>query len=130
MRPLTKITTKTRSFLSYNNASTLQRFNALALALALSCFVQMTRAVPPPDGCYPGFTTAEGCQALRNLTSGTANSGLGWYSLWSDTAGSFNTGVGAATLALNDADNNTAVGAAALVLNSTGADNTASGAFA
>ena len=34
--------------------------------------------------------------------------------------GSFNTGVGAAALALNDGDSNTAVGTAALLLNSSG----------
>ena len=113
MKPSTKTTTR-----------------SLLITFALCCLVPRAQAVPPPDGCYPAFTTAEGCQSLRNLTSGAANSGLGWYSLWSDTTGSFNTGVGAATLALNNADNNTAVGAGALLLNNTGAENTASGAFA
>ena len=32
---------------------------------------------PPPDGCYPGFTTAEGCLALQNLTTGVGNTGVG-----------------------------------------------------
>jgi len=48
---------------------------------------------PPPDGCYPGFTTGEGCNALLSLTSGAGNTGLGWYSLFGDTDGSYNTGV-------------------------------------
>ena len=52
---------------------------------------------PPPDGCYPGFTTAEGCNALNSLTSGAGNTGLGWYSLFFDTDGSYNTAVGAGT---------------------------------
>ena len=26
------------------------------------------QVVPAPDGCYPGFTKAEGCKALQNLT--------------------------------------------------------------
>ena len=26
--------------------------------------------IPPPDGGYPGFTTAEGTQALQSLTTG------------------------------------------------------------
>ena len=39
--------------------------------------------VPPPDGGYPNFTTAEGANALFNLTSGAANTGFGWYSLFS-----------------------------------------------
>jgi hypothetical protein len=55
---------------------------------------------PPPDGGYPGFNTAEGSSALKNLTNGVANAALGWYSLFSDTAGSYNTAVGAGTLLL------------------------------
>jgi trimeric autotransporter adhesin len=86
--------------------------------------------VPTPDGCYPNFTTAEGCDALHVLTSGVANTGVGWRSLFSDSVGSLNTGVGAGTLVLNTADSNTAVGAAALLLNTTGASNTAVGGFA
>src|SRR5206468_5071138 len=51
-------------------------------------------AVPAPDGCYPNFTTAEGCDALSLLTTGAGNTGLGWRSLFLDSTGSFNTGVG------------------------------------
>lgn len=82
---------------------------------------------PSPDGCYPGFTTAEGCNAVANLTSGAGNTGVGWYSVFSTTTHSYNTGVGAGTLALNNADSNTAVGAAAMLLNTTGHENTAVG---
>ena len=82
---------------------------------------------PAPDGCYPNFTTAEGCDALSLLTTGAANTGLGWRSLFSDTAGNFNTAVGAGALILNNADSNTAVGAAALLLNTSGTKNTAIG---
>jgi hypothetical protein len=32
--------------------------------------------VPPPDGGYPNFTTAEGTNALLHLTGGAANTGL------------------------------------------------------
>jgi hypothetical protein len=86
------------------------------------------RAVSPaPDGCYPNFTTAEGCDALSLLITGAGNTGLGWRSLFLDTTGSFNTGVGAGTLALNNGSSNTAVGAAALLLNTTGSNNTALG---
>jgi hypothetical protein len=69
-----------------------------------------------------GFTTAEGCNALNFLTTGA-----GWYSLYLDTSGNYNTGLGAGALALNNADSNTAVGAAALLLNTTGTNNTAIG---
>jgi Chaperone of endosialidase len=85
---------------------------------------------PPPDGGYPNFTTAEGLNALKNLTAGAGNTGIGWYSLFSDTVASFNTGVGAGTLAFNIADNNTAVGTAALLLNTTGVSNTGIGSTA
>jgi len=80
---------------------------------------------PPPDGCYPSFTTAEGCQALQFLTGGNANTAIGWRSLFSVQNSSFNTGVGAGALVLNTADANTAVGAAASLLNSIGTQSVA-----
>jgi len=105
----------------------------LLLIPVLACFwlsPQMRAVSPDPDGCYPGFTTAEGCNALQSLTTGTGNTGIGWYSLFSVGDEGFNTAVGAGTLVLNTADSNTAVGAAALLLNTTGEDNTAVGADA
>src|SRR6478735_6564026 len=93
--------------------------------------------MPPPDGGYAGFNTAEGQNALFGLTTGVANIGVGWYSLWSNTDGSYNTAVGAGTLLFNIGDqtafegvDNTAVGAAALLFNTTGTDNTATGVAA
>ena len=85
------------------------------VCLTLSPRVQAV--VPPPDGGYPNFTTAEGTKALQNLTSGAGNTGVGWYSLFSVTDAGFNTGVGAGTLVLNTGEENTAVGTAALLLN-------------
>jgi hypothetical protein len=111
------------------------RLKTLASCILL-CLAFLPRAqaapdvVPPPDGCYPNFTTAEGCQALRFLTTGNANTGLGWRALFSDSTGGFNVGVGAGALVLNNADANTAVGTAALLLNSFGGRNTANGAAA
>jgi uncharacterized coiled-coil protein SlyX len=102
----------------------------LFVAFALICFALSPAAhavVPPPDGGYPNFITAEGTNALQNLTTGAANTGVGWYALFSAGAGSNNTGVGAGALALNTADNNTAVGLAAMFLNTTGHDNVANG---
>ena len=104
----------------------------------LTCFAflpQMQAATQggygtPADGCYPGFTTVEGCDALSSLTTGVGNTGVGWRSLFSVSDEGFNTGVGAGTLVLNTADSNTAVGAAALLLNTSGSDNTAAGADA
>jgi hypothetical protein len=91
---------------------------------------QVQAVVPPPDGGYPGFTTAEGQKALFSLTTGSANTAVGWYSLFSDTEGSFNTATGAGTLLFNTAGSNTAFGAAALLFNTTGEDNTAVGTAA
>jgi hypothetical protein len=95
----------------------------------------MAKAVnPPPDGGYSGFNTAEGQNALFNLTTGVGNAAVGWFSLWSNTDGSYNTAMGAGTLLFNIGDQstfegveNTAVGAAALLFNTTGSDNTGVG---
>src|SRR4029450_9323443 len=74
----------------------------LTLLLAFFGFLSEARAVvPAPDGGYPGFTTAEGANALKNLTTGAGNTALGWFSLFSNTDGSFNTGVGAGSRVLN-----------------------------
>jgi Chaperone of endosialidase len=90
--------------------------------------------VPPPDGGYPGFNTAEGTNALKNLTTGVGNAAVGWYSLFSNTDGSFNTALGAGTLLSNVGDQstlrgdfNTAIGAVALLFNTIGSYNTATG---
>ena len=109
----------------------------LIIALTLICLAlspNLYAVLPAPDGGYPGFNTAEGTNALKNLTTGVGDTAVGWYSLFSNTDGSLNTGVGAATLVLNVGDqstgdgvDNTAVGAAALFLNITGSDNTAVG---
>jgi trimeric autotransporter adhesin len=107
-----------------------QKIRFTSILVALACFMfpgQMQAVTPPPDGCYPNFTTAEGCKALQSLTAGVGNTGIGWYSLFGNSTGSFNTAVGAGALDLNNADNNTAVGVAALLLNTTGIDNTATG---
>jgi len=86
--------------------------------------------VPPPDGGYPNFTTAEGQKALFSLTTGAANTAVGWSALLTNAAGNFNTATGAGALLFSTADDNTAFGAAALLLNTTGMDNTAVGAAA
>jgi hypothetical protein len=103
----------------------------IPLVFACVALSPIAQAVsPPPDGGYPGFTTAEGTNALQSLTTGSANTAVGWRSLFSNAAGSFNTATGAGTLLLNTGDQNTAFGAAALLLNTTGSNNTAVGAVA
>ena len=106
--------------------------SGILIALLLAGFVLLEEAhavVPPPDGGYPNLNTAEGQNALKNLTTGSGNTAVGWYSIFSATTTSFNTGVGAGALALNTADENTAIGTAALLLN-TASGNTAVGSRA
>ena len=109
----------------------------LLITLALLYFGLLPRAqavVPPPDGGYPDFNTAEGQNALFGLTTGQWNTALGAFTLWKNTDGSFNTAVGTAALLFNignqsagEGIENTAVGAAALLHNTTGSANTAVG---
>jgi trimeric autotransporter adhesin len=104
-----------------------------AILSALAWFGPLSAAqgvVPPPDGGYAGFTTAEGNSALQNLTTGVGNTAAGWHSLFANTTGNLNTAIGAGTLLLNTGDNNTATGGLALLSNTTGFYNTADGAFA
>jgi hypothetical protein len=102
------------------------------ITFALVCFALApnTQAVsPPPDGGYPGFNTAEGDNALKNLNTaaGVGNTAVGWFSLFSDVEGGFNTAIGVGALALNTGGSNTGIGAAALILNTGGERNTAVG---
>jgi hypothetical protein len=107
--------------------------NLIHILMGIVCIGLLPRAQavsPPPDGGYPNFTTAEGTKALQSLTTGSANTAVGWFSLFSNAEGSFNTATGAGTLLFNTADANTAFGAASLLFNATGSNNTAVGAAA
>ena len=111
---------------------------AMLVALGFLALAAKVQAVsPPPDGGYPNFTTAEGQNALFSLTTGAANTAVGWFSLWGNATGEFNTATGAGALLFNNGDptvgeasGNTAFGAAALLFNTTGDSNTAVGAAA
>lgn len=81
-------------------------------------------------GGYPGFNTAEGDDALFNLTTGSENTAIGFEALFSNTGGSFNTATGANALFANRGSNNTATGARALQNNVFGQGNTAIGVSA
>ena len=112
-------------------------FIALALFCPAAAGPKAQAVVPPPDGGYPNFTTAEGTKALQSLTTGAANTAVGWFSLFSNAEGSFNTATGAGTLLFNIGDpnafegiENTAVGTAALLFNTTGSSNNAVGVSA
>ena len=118
-----------------NHASSLRGW--LVIALLIGCFAlcPMAQAVNPPlapvpNPALPGGNTADGQNALLNLTSGTFNTAVGFDALLSNTDASFNTGFGAGTLLVNTANENTATGAGALLSNTIGDQNTANGAFA
>src|SRR5438874_13615904 len=86
-------------------------FTTVILALGSFALSPRTQAVvPAPDGGYPGFTTAEGANALLSRTNGMYNTAVRIYSLLSLTNGQFCTGVGAGTLLANTGDSNTATG--------------------
>jgi hypothetical protein len=108
----------------------------LLIPLTLVCLALSPRAqavLPPPDGGYSGANTAEGQNALLSLSIGSTghhNTAVGFISLGSDAAGSYNTAIGAGALLGNTADENTATGFGALLSNSTGVQNTANGAVA
>ena len=107
--------------------------NTIFTTIVIACFGLFPTAfavVPPPDGGYPGANTAEGQNALLNLTTGGFNTAVGYFSLSGVTTGNFNTAIGAGALFVNTADENTATGFAALLSNTQGDFNTANGAFA
>jgi hypothetical protein len=101
------------------------------IALVLGCFAlsQTARAVdPPPDGGYPNENTAEGEDALFNLTTGTHNTAIGYHSLFANTTGRNNTASGWEALEVNTTGiKNTATGCDTLHSNTTGSYNTANG---
>jgi Chaperone of endosialidase len=102
----------------------------IALLLAFGLMPRAKAVVPPPDGGYPRFNTAEGQNALFSLTTGSGNTAVGWLSLRSNATGNFNTAIGAGSLVVNTADENTATGAGALLSNTTGIQNAANGVLA
>ena len=115
-------------------------FVLFALFTYFAATLGVQAVVPPPDGGYPNFNTAEGQSALFSLTTASANTAVGWSSLFSNTEGSFNTAAGAGALLFNTSDENTAfgdpgslnmaVGHGALSGNTLGSVNTAIGVSA
>jgi hypothetical protein len=109
--------------------------HATVVSVIFGCFALLppARAVlPAPDGGYgpPDYgtgNTAEGEDALLNLSSGAFNTATGFRALNSITTGNFNTAIGAGALFFNTGDDNTAVGSGALLSNTTGTRNTATG---
>ena len=78
----------------------------------------------------PASPRQKGNKALFSLTTGSANTAVGWFSLGSTPAAASTPLLARDHFSFNTADDNTAIGAAALLSNTTGSDNTANGAFA
>jgi Chaperone of endosialidase len=111
----------------------LLRHGLALIPLALVCFVVSPPArgqlpSPAPDGGYPGNNTAEGTDALFNVTDGVNNTAVGFKALFHNTRGNDNTATGYLALRNNrDGEANTADGDFALFTNTTGSKNTATG---
>jgi hypothetical protein len=69
--------------------TTVQSILIVINLLFLGLLPQAQAVSPAPDGCYPGFTTAEGCKALQFLGAGAGNTGVGWYSLYLVGSGNY-----------------------------------------
>jgi len=108
----------------------------ILVALGSLVLCQQTQAAkggpntPDPPGPLPVSNTADGQNALLNITGGGIhNSAFGFDALVSQTDADFCTAVGSVALLLNNASENTAVGCAALFTNSTGTRNNGFGTF-
>jgi trimeric autotransporter adhesin len=102
----------------------------IPVALAWFALSPTTQAQlsPAPDGGYPSDNTAEGTDALFNLTTGSDNTAIGFQALFSNTTGDSNTATGSIALMSNTTGvRNTANGFATLNSNTTGERNTATG---
>jgi len=107
------------------------RLGFLLIPLVVACFALTTRiqaVTPAPDGGYPDGNTAEGTDALFNLTTGSLNTAIGFHALFNPTDCSDNTAVGYVALQSNTTGGgNTALGSQALSNNTNGDYNTATG---
>jgi hypothetical protein len=99
------------------------------ILVGLISFASAAFAVfPPPDGGYPNQTTAEGEDALLNLTTGANNTALGFNALLSNTTGHENTAIGSQALtSTTTGDGNVAIGWQTLFSNEEGFLNIAIG---
>jgi endosialidase-like protein len=134
IQPQQKMKTKNMTTLPIGKSisrSPLQR--AFLLTLACTCFALPAApnafgVTPAPDGGYPGANTAEGTNALFNLTTGSFNTANGFEALFHNTTGNDNTANGLQALFFNTTGvDNTADGFGALFHNTTASNNTANG---
>jgi trimeric autotransporter adhesin len=105
------------------------RLGFLLIPLAFGCFALAPAArATCKQACLSNGNTAEGDNALLNLTTGSYNTATGAGALVNNTTGTGNTANGVNALFKNTTgDNNTAYGREALGSNTTGIDNAANG---
>ena len=111
------------------NRSPLRRA-LLLIPLVLVCFglLPIAKGTPDPLAVNGARNTADGTNALVDVTTGTNNSGFGYFALHDNTIGNGNTATGAVALSSNEiGSQNTADGAGALGNNVGGNNNTAIG---
>lgn len=110
---------------------TASRLTTLLSLFVVTCVALLPPAhavSPPPDGGYDNFNTAEGTDALLNLSTGAYNTAVGYIALQNNSVGTYNTATGAKSLSSNfSGSGNTAHGYNALSANTIGNANTASG---
>ena len=104
-------------------------FLLIPLILVWLAFAPNAQTTPDPAVVGGALNTADGFNALFNAT-GTANAAFGWNSLLLRPTGSFNTGVGAGTLATQQRGCEHGCWRCCLILNVFGGRNTAVGAAA
>ncbi len=122
--------------------TTIALFSVVLAFISVTVSPTIQAVDPPPDGGYPNENTAEGEDALFNLsadgpgqnsalgfnamfntTYGSLNTAIGDMALFSNTTGPGNTAVGHRSLYSNVSSSNTAIGIDALFSNTTGTSN-------
>src|SRR5881397_1750954 len=88
---------------------------SVVVSFALCQQLRAAQDTPDPGGVSGLFNTADGDHALFFNDGAFGNSAFGWFASWANSAGNFNTAVGAAALDLNGLIRDKAVGAAAFL---------------
>src|SRR5947207_15796552 len=96
--------TRRKLLTNHLNPSSLLQRSWILILLAVGSFALSpeTQAVQPntpdPGGSLPVSNTADGLNALKNITTGLHNSAFGFDALLLNTDANFNTAVGSAAL--------------------------------
>src|SRR5438270_25509 len=134
IQPIRLVVSLRRSTTQSCRNSTIPRLLQIVAGIILSYLACLPAfaVTPAPDGGYTGNNTAEGDNALLNLTSGIDNTAVGFQALFGNTTGDRNTANGTGALGNNTSgsNNSAAVGEEALFSNTSGTTNTATGVVA